>query len=89
MTITIEEIDVPAGHGLMSMMKAEYGDLRVMWDHTIQAEVDAARKQFDEMRAEGFSAYRAEGKRGDRGEVLRAFDPKAERIIFFKPNVGG
>ncbi len=32
---------------------------------------------------------KAEGKKGDKGEQIRTFDPDAERIILVKPLVGG
>lgn len=73
----------------MSMMKAEAGDVRHMWDHSNADEVAAAREMFDSMLRRGFRAYKAEGKHGDRGDLLPKFDAEAERIIFFKPNVGG
>ena len=34
-------------------------------------------------------AYKAEGKQGERGIMLREFDPDAERIIMVKPVQGG
>ena len=43
----------------------------------------------DEMTAKGYRAYRAEGKAGDRGELMRKFDKDAERVIFFRQPVGG
>jgi hypothetical protein len=89
MTTMIEDVEVPAGHGMMSTLKAEHGDLRVMWDPAVQDEVEAARAQFDELRGKGYLAYRAQGRRGSRGEVIREFDPDAERIILVRQNVGG
>jgi len=80
---------VPPGHGLMSMLTARHGDLRVMWDRGNAEETAAARLTFDRMIGEGHVAYRAEGKKGDRGEVMRTFDPAAERIIMVRQNRGG
>jgi hypothetical protein len=65
------------------------GDIRVMWDRENPDEVASARKQFDAALKDGFMAYKAEGKRGDRGEHIRKFDAAAERIILVKQNVGG
>jgi hypothetical protein len=65
------------------------GDTRIMWDKGNEDEVATARKTFDDLRKKGYVAYRAEGKKGDRGEVIRAFDPDAERIILVKQLVGG
>lgn len=67
----------------------KHGDTRVMWDSRNAEEVDAARAQFDSLRGKGYLAYKAEGKDGNRGEVIREFDPTAERIILVKPPVGG
>jgi len=80
---------IPEGHGLMSMLTPKHGDLRVMWDRGNYEETAAARATFDRMVGEGHIAYRAEGKKGDRGEVMRNFDPAAERIIMVKQNQGG
>lgn len=74
--------------GVMSTLDHD-GDQRVMWDRTQPDEVAAARRTFDDLRKKGYAAYRAEGKRGDRGEVIREFDPDAERIILTKPLQGG
>lgn len=73
----------------MSTLQRDAGDVRVMWDQNNDDEVAAARKQFEDMRKQGFLAYAAEGKRGERGQVIREFDPKVERIILVKPNQGG
>ena len=81
--------EVPEGHGVMSMLTPRHGDLRVMWDRNNNEEVTAARETFDRMIREGHIAYQAVGKKGDRGEVMRTFDPRAERIIMVKQNQGG
>jgi hypothetical protein len=65
------------------------GDTRVMWDSRNEEEVDAARKQFRDLTRAGYLAYKAEGKEGMRGEQIREFDPRAERIILVKPLAGG
>lgn len=85
---TTDTIEVPAGHGLMSTLDRS-GDIRVMWDRTNADEVQSARRQFDQALKDGFLAYRAEGKQGERGTQIRQFDPEAERIILVKQNVGG
>jgi hypothetical protein len=71
------------------------GDVRVMWDSNVTAEVEAARAQFETLTkprsqgGQGYLAYRAQGRAGDRGEQIRSFDPEAERIILVAPSVGG
>lgn len=88
MTAATDEIQVPEGHGLMHELD-KTGDTRVMWDKGNKDEVAAARAQFDALKKKGFTAYRAVGKKGEQGEVIREFDPEAERIILVKQLVGG
>jgi hypothetical protein len=76
------------GHSVASIPD-ETGDTRHMWDKNNPDEVVAARTLFEEMTAKGYRAYKAEGKRGDRGDLMRKFDPAAERVIFFRANVAG
>lgn len=64
------------------------GDTRMQWDKNDPAQVEAARKRFDEMRAKGYMAYSV-SRSGRQDTVLHAFDPDAERVIMQKPHVGG
>ena len=87
--MTVQDLEtVPAGHGLMHALDRS-GDTRVMWDKGNTDETAAARAQFEALTGKGYVAYRAEGKNGERGEVIREFDPQAERIILVKQLVGG
>jgi len=88
MTAVTDEITVPEGRGIMHELD-KTGDTRVMWDRGNEDEVAAARRQFEDLTKKGFIAYRAEGKEGTRGEVIRKFDKDAERIILVKQLVGG
>jgi hypothetical protein len=65
------------------------GDMKVIWSSDNEDEVTQARKTFDDMRAKGYAAYRVEGKKGEKGEVIREFDPAAEKIIMAPAMVGG
>jgi hypothetical protein len=67
----------------------ETGDKKTIWDRSVEAEVEAARREFDFLRGKGYMAYKVEGKDGRKGEVLHAFDPQAERIIFSPAMKGG
>jgi hypothetical protein len=67
----------------------ETGDKKTIWDRNNPVEVEAARNEFDFFRKKGHMAYKVEGADGRKGEVLSAFDPKAERIIFAPPMQGG
>lgn len=87
MTAT-DTTEVPEGCGMLSTLDRS-GDIRQMWDRKNKDEVAAARKQFDDLTSKGYMAYKAEGKKGEQGEQIREFDPKAERIILVKALVGG
>jgi hypothetical protein len=82
------DIDIPEGHGLLHTLDRT-GDHRIMWDRDNADEVAASERTFKELTAKGYVAYKAEGKRGEAGTVLKKFDPKAERIILVKQNQGG
>lgn len=64
------------------------GDTKIMWDSAQDAEVDAARATFDDLKKKGYLAYSV-NKKGDKGEVMKKFDPDAERIIMAPAMVGG
>lgn len=64
------------------------GDTRLMWDRNNPEEVARAKQRFDEMKAKRYLAYKVT-KKGDQGEVLKDFDPAAERIILTPPMRGG
>lgn len=65
------------------------GDTKVLWDRDNDDEVSSARRTFNELLGKGYLAYKAEGKRGEKGEQIREFDRTAERIILVKPSQGG
>lgn len=65
------------------------GDTKLMWDSDNDTEVENARRMFGEMKAKGFMAYTVKGKSGDKGEVIREFDPTAESIIMVPQMKGG
>lgn len=64
------------------------GDTKVIWDSKNVDEVAAAKATFDSLRAKGYLAYTV-SKDGSKGEVIREFDEKAEKIILSAPLVGG
>ena len=65
------------------------GDTKVIWDKDNADEVSSARRTFNELLGKGYLAYKAEGKKGEKGEQIREFDRTAERIILVKPSQGG
>ena len=60
------------------------GHTTTMWDPQSPAEVDRARRVFDEMRRRGYRAFRI-GKDGGPGEPRRSFDPKDDAMLFVPP----
>ena len=77
------------GLSVMEIMGKE-GDTKAIWDKNNPDEVEAIRKQFDYLvREKKYVAFHVTDKDGNKGEQMRTFDPKAERIIFVPPMVGG
>lgn len=65
------------------------GDTKIIWDPTKQAEVDTAKESFDRLvKKERYLAFAVNDK-GDKGEQLREFDPRAGKLILVPPMVGG
>jgi hypothetical protein len=64
------------------------GDTKLMWDSAVDDEVDAARRTFNDLKKKGYLAFSVT-KKGDKGEVIKTFDPDAEKIIMAPPLVGG
>lgn len=71
----------------MSVLGPE-GDTKTIWDATNPDEVAAAKATFDTLVAKGFQAYRVDDE-GDRSELIREFDPEAERMILRPAMQGG
>lgn len=65
------------------------GDTKVIWDTEQDAEVEVARKTFNDLKKKGYMAYRVEGKKGEKGEVIREFDPNAGMLIMSPQMRGG
>ena len=64
------------------------GDTKILWDSAQDDEVDAARRTFDDLKKKGYLAYSVD-KKGNKGEVIKKFDPDAEKIIMSPALVGG
>jgi hypothetical protein len=65
------------------------GDLKIMWDRRNDVEVAAAQAAFDQAVKDKALIYKAEGKEGTRGEQVKKFDKKHERLIVAPQLVGG
>lgn len=64
------------------------GDLKTIWNKDNPDEVEAARKQFEELKSKKFLAFDVE-KDGAKGKLIKEFNPNAERVIITPPVVGG
>lgn len=64
------------------------GDSKVYWDKSNAAEVASARAAFDTLKSKGHVAYELNSD-GSTGEVIREFNPNAERIVMRPQFAGG
>lgn len=64
------------------------GDTKIIWDPDKPEEVENARETFNRLRKKGYAAYSV-NRKGDKGEVIREFDPEAEKLILAPATVGG
>lgn len=71
----------------MAIMGKE-GDTKIMWSADRPEEVENARNSFNSLREKRYLAFRVNEK-GDKGEQMKEFDPKAEKIILVPPMAGG
>lgn len=79
--------EVPEGHSVLAVLDPT-GDTKLMWDRTNEEEVEVAREHFNSLIKKGFSAYSV-NRKGEKGELIREFDPAAEKIIMAPRLVGG
>lgn len=87
MPLITDEID---GQSVMSVINLG-GDTKVRWDPANAHEVASARRTFTELKAQGFTAHRVAGPKGNRtkDEVMTDFDPAAERVVMVPTMVPG
>ena len=64
------------------------GDTKLLWDSEQDAEVDNARRTFNDLRGRGFTAF-AVKPGGGKGTQVRDFDPEAESLIMVPQIAGG
>lgn len=64
------------------------GDTKTVWDPGNEAEVENAKKQFNDLRKKGFAIYSVD-KAGDKNVIIHTFDPNAAKMIAVPPVVGG
>lgn len=83
----IEREELAPNQGVMAVMGKD-GDTKITWDRTRPVEVEEARRTFNSYRDKGYVAYKLDSM-GDKGEVIRNFDPEAQRVVFAPAMVGG
>jgi hypothetical protein len=82
-----EDVEVPEGKSVMHVLDAT-GDTKIIWDRGSEEEVDNARATFERLAKQGYRAYQV-NRRGEKGEMVREFDPNAEKLILAPATVGG
>lgn len=82
-----DEAPLP-GHFTMEVLD-HTGDSKHQWDPTVPAEVEAARTQFNSLKAKGYDAFRVTSRDGSKGEIMREFDPACGQMIMAPRMVGG
>jgi hypothetical protein len=80
--------DVPEGMHVMVTLD-QTGDTKLIWNPDDPIEVENARATFDRLVKEKKMAAYAVRKNGEKGEVVRTFDPTVEKLIFAPRMVGG
>lgn len=83
-TMTVE---TAAGRHYMAQMSKE-GDIKTIWDPANPDEVIVARDQFKSWVEKGGAAFSVDDD-GEKGEVMREFDPQARRVILVPAIAGG
>jgi hypothetical protein len=79
--------DIVEGQGQLRVMTSD-GDYKAIWNKDNDDEVEAVRKQFDDFKKKGYTAYHVK-KDGEKGRLMRTFDSKAEKIIMVPQMRGG
>ena len=74
--------------GEISILSANEGDLKIVWDKNNEIEVEMAEKQFNDAMKKKFAAFSVKAK-GKKDVKITEFDPDAEKIILVPPIVGG
>lgn len=82
-----EDAAIAAGKIIMCVLD-DTGDARQMWDPNIPAEVEHARKSYDEAIAAGMRAFHVR-KNGEPGRMITEFPAEAGKVIFAPALQGG
>jgi len=78
--VTVSE---PKRNGELSILHPDEGDLKIIWDPENEADVEQARKTFDEWVKDKKHAAYAVSAKGEaiKSKRIREFDPELEKII--------
>lgn len=93
-TLAEAEERTPNGNiptGVMHKMNRK-GDMNISWDKNDPRDVALAKNAWDHAHSRDggrMIGYRVVGEDGKRGEVVREFDPNAERLILVPQIQGG
>lgn len=66
----------------------ETGDTKTIWNPENVDEVQAARDTFDLLKRKNYLAYSVKND-GEKGNIIRKFDPELGKIIMVPPVIGG
>jgi hypothetical protein len=64
------------------------GDTKTIWDTDDPVQVEVARDTFNKLKKKGYIAYKVK-KDGEKGEMMREFDPEAGKVIMSPAMAGG
>lgn len=79
----LDDGEKPApGSSLLRVITTKDGDKRVVWDSRDFAQINDAKRMFDELAASGLVPYRVGTDGKATSEVMDEFDPAAEEVIF-------
>jgi IMP cyclohydrolase len=78
---------IPGERHVLAVMGFD-GDTKTTWDPRVKLEVDEAREYFERLQKKGYMFYRVD-EDGEKGELMRSFDPKAACMIASPKVVGG
>ena len=68
--------------GVMRVITIKDGDRRIVWDPMSIAEINAARKMFNDLVKQGMKPYQVGTDGSASAKVMRKFDPHAAECIF-------
>jgi hypothetical protein len=73
--------------GTMAVLD-QTGDTQTTWNRDNPDEVEQARRTFNDLKKKRFLIYKVD-KHGQKGEIMREFDPDAQMLIAAPALVGG